>query len=172
MDGVQLGAVPRQDEVADLTRDASTVGVATHRLIALCALLRRDPDYGLVDAVARRHVGRGLRPSARQALLMPCVTFAAVYFGRFHIADATLAAVEEQVDGARLDLLWRLPGRGLVADEIKTGRFVTPRVLERARAQAIGGRVSLGSRFAGVRIVRLRDGGDPTFVPAPDAWPA
>lgn len=163
------GELHRPD-VAALLQSSSAVGTATHRLIALCALLDPWPTPELILAVAERHLPRRRNTNSRQALLTAATSMAGIYFRRYRMADTTLEAIEEPVADLRLDLVWRTDNGLLIADEIKTGVFSWPSNSTRAQAirQVRAGREHFGSNFHGVRVAAIRSGNEPTYFPAQD----
>jgi hypothetical protein len=159
-----------RDEAVALMRSAGAVGTATHRLIALCALLAPRPDPALILKVAERHLPKTRNTNTRQALLTACTSMAAVYFRRYRMAGMELEAVEEAVGGVRLDLLWRSEGGRLVADEVKTGVFSWPSTATRGQAirEVRAARERFGPDFDGVRVVPIRSGAAPCFFASKD----
>lgn len=151
-----------------LVSTAGHFGTATHRLIALCALLDPWPTAELILAVAERHLPLRRNTNSRQALLTAATSMAGIYFRRYRMADTTLEAIEEPVADLRLDLVWRTDNGLLIADEIKTGVFSWPSSSTRAQAirQVRAGREHFGSSFRGVRVVAIRSGNEPAYFSA------
>lgn len=160
-----------REELTEMVSAASSIGTATHRVIALCALLSSDPSYELIERTAKRRSTARRSSSGHQALVGAVTTMTASYFTHLFPAGARLYAIEERHHGVQFDLLWRLPDRTLFADELKTGRSRPEAYAAQATKQARVGREAFGARFSGVRVVSLRTTAT-AFTPAPERWSA
>lgn len=141
--------------------DASALGVATHRLIALSlAAGLRTPDRAFLDralsALATLDLPHVYGLAARQRVL--CAV--GRYLLRFVPGDAwTLCGVEVPLRRSRLDLLFLHVSGTVGAHEIKSGAFAAiddrERVLREVEIQATDGREAYGAAFLGVRACLL-----------------
>ncbi len=135
---------------------ASTVCVATRRVVALCSVRSAQPSLDLITEIASTRRTARRSSSGHQAALGAVTTLVASYFADHFPAGAQLHSLEETHAEVRFGLLWRLPDGDLLADDLQTGRMHANTFASRAEAHAAAGRLAFGDRFAGVRVVGLR----------------
>lgn len=82
--------------------------------------------------------------------------------------DAEYLGAEIPFDGGRVDLVWSIPGLGVVIDELKTTAWVRLNVdaamLAQPQRYREFGVQQWGTRFAGVRFLPLRNPGEARFI--------
>lgn len=85
-------------------------------------------------------------------------------------AQAEYLGAEIPFDGGRVDLVWSIPGLGVVIDELKTTAWVRLNVdaamLAQPQRYRQFGAEKWGSGFAGVRFLPLRNPGEARFITA------
>jgi hypothetical protein len=85
-------------------------------------------------------------------------------------ADAEYLGAEIPFNGGRVDLVWSIPGLGIVIDELKTTQWVRLNVdaamLAQPQRYREFGAEKWGSDFAGVRFLPLRNPGEARFINA------
>lgn len=138
------------------------LGRLQHQVIQLAAQrCGRFPSAAELDAVVAEVVRQSVDPLAhRIALTARLKALSHRYAAEFKLPPGTrLVGCEIAVAGGRLDLLWRLPGRRLLGDELKSGAlmdaFDGDLIRSQLARQLAGTTARYGKDLLGLRLVSL-----------------
>lgn len=134
-------------------------GREAHAFLATVAARLPVPSASeVVDLAAAAARDRG-GSTVKQMMLRVRLASAGVAYLPFRDPSFEFAGAEITVHGARLDIGWRLPDDRLLFDENKSGFLLRPfdsAALEaQIEVQRAGAVRMFGSRFAGLRVLRL-----------------
>jgi transposase InsO family protein len=137
------------------------VGIRIHHVIGVLSAGETPTPLQVVAATRTLWKQQPLGGSTAASARMRCSTAVSVYFQRFSPDPHrwSLVGVEERLDGAVADLVWKDRQDRYVIDELKSGNPARPEsgtdLADQLERLAAGGRSAYGHRFVGVRHVPL-----------------
>ncbi|SOC50404.1 hypothetical protein SAMN05660748_3152 [Blastococcus aggregatus] len=172
------GSTSASKTTGDVRPGMSTWHVAIGSLVHQCAgalAEHRGEQSGVIAQRATEWVNSAARDTRVFGNLAKAraqiTSLACAYLHRYAPdADADYLGAEIPFDGGRVDLVWSIPGLGVVIDELKTTAWVRLNVdasmLAQPQRYREFGVQKWGSGFAGVRFLPLRNPGEARFISA------